>query len=260
MSVEKIAVIDCDSLAYSIFHPNKEYDDEGNPIKVLSPKGNMVFKYREKTEEEILKSADYLFKDIMKKGGFTHYIGFIKGSNSVDYKRKVLPEYKLNRSGEEPKHWKFVKNDLLTRFNVFEANNAEVDDYVNAFRLVHNNSHICAIDSDLLALEGYHYNWRKNYWISIDSEKAELEFWKNVIVGTHNNTKGILGKGIKFFENLVDEDEYGTPFPELILHSFTKHFGEYEGIKQFYQNYICCKTLESIPGIDINNYKPIIYE
>ena len=52
MSVEKIAVIDCDSLAYSIFHPNKEYDDEGNPIKVLSPKGNMVLNIEKKLKKK----------------------------------------------------------------------------------------------------------------------------------------------------------------------------------------------------------------
>jgi 5'-3' exonuclease len=256
----KVAIIDCDSVAFSIFNGNKVLDSEGNPVKVLSEAGNMVFQYTDKTEEELKQSADEVLHSILRKGGFTHYLGFIKGKNTIDFKRKIFPNYKVNRSKEQPKQWEFVKKDLITRFNIFEANGAEVDDYVNVARLNIPNSHICAIDSDLLALEGTHYNWRKNEWLTTLDEDSEYNFWINVITGTHNNTKGIPGKGKVFAKKLIDEDEYGTPLFNLILHEFVKKFGEYEGINQFYQNYICCKTLESIPGVDINDYKPIIYE
>jgi hypothetical protein len=249
---EKIAVIDMDSVCFSIFNGNKVVDSDGKPIKVLSEAGNMVFQYIEKTEQELEESADNIIQDIMRKGEFTHYIGFVKGTKTVDYKRAILSEYKSNRSKESPKFWNFVKSYLIEKHGIYEANGAEVDDYVNVTRLNLPNSHICAIDSDLLSLEGEHYNWRKNTWITSTKEEAHYKLWSSVITGTHNNTKGIPGKGIKFIEKRFQADPIE---PGEVLSCFIEHFGEYEGIKQFYQNYICCKTLEFINGFNINNYK-----
>ncbi len=190
MIKEKIAVIDFDSVAFSIFNGNKVVDSDNKPIKVLSQSGNMVFQYIEKTEQELEESADNIIKDIMRKGEFTHYIGFVKGSKTVDYKRGILPEYKSNRSKESPKFWNFVKTYLIEKHGIYEANGAEVDDYVNVTRLNLPNSHICAIDSDLLSLEGEHYNWRKNIWVTSTKQEADYKLWSSVITGTHNNTKG----------------------------------------------------------------------
>ncbi len=61
----------------------------------------------------------------------------------------------------------------------------------------------------------------------------------------------IPGKGIKYAEKVLST----TNQAQDVLTEFIKHFGEHEGIKQFYQNYICCKTLEFIDGFDISNYK-----
>ena len=116
----KIAVIDFDSVAFSIFNGNKVLDSDGKPVKVLSKAGNMVFQYIEKTEQELEESADNIIQDIMRRGEFTHYIGFVKGTKTVDYKRSVLSEYKSNRSKESPKFWNFVKTYLIEKNKKFD--------------------------------------------------------------------------------------------------------------------------------------------
>jgi hypothetical protein len=169
---QKIAVIDIDSVAYAIGNPNKVLDEQGNPIKVLSDKGNMVFQYVEKTEEELKQSADYVMNDILTKCQATHYIGFIKGKNTITDRLVINPNYKQNRSKDQPKWWQAVKDYLITNWGVIEAHGAEVDDLVNITRLQLPDSFLVAIDGDLLGLEGNHYNWKTNEWITVTKEQA----------------------------------------------------------------------------------------
>ena len=92
--VNKIAVIDFDSVAFSIFNGNKVLDSDGKPVKVLSQSGNMVFQYIEKTEQELEESADNIIKDIMRRGEFTHYIGFVKGTTAALKANTKIPKDK----------------------------------------------------------------------------------------------------------------------------------------------------------------------
>jgi len=264
----KVAIIDCDSVAFSIFNGNKVLDSEGNPVKVLSEAGNMVFQYTDKTEEELKQSADEVLHSILRKGGFTHYLGFIKGVNTIQYKLNVNPLYKQNRNKESPKFWNFVKNYLILKWNIIEVNDIEVDDAVNIARLNIPNSYIVAIDSDLLALEGTHYNWRKNEWCINNKSDFELKFWTDVITGTHNNTKGIPGKGKKYVEKRLKYDplidiEFNEFCRYRVFSDYIKHFGERKGIEEFYSNYICCSILTNHEVFEKRLkelYKPIIYE
>jgi hypothetical protein len=260
----KIAIIDCDSVCFSIFNPNKVLDEYGVPVKIMSEAGNMVYKTIEKTENELISSANEVMNNILTKGEFTHYIGFIKGSNTIKDKLKVNPLYKQNRSREQPKFWKFVKEYLIKEWKVIEVNDIECDDAVNITRLHTPNSHIVAIDGDLLGLQSFdcpHYNWRKNIWITINKDKANYDLWKNIISGTHNNTKGIPGKGEKYAEKVLSK----TNQAQDVLTEYIKYFGEQEGIKEFYSNYICCSTLTNHKEFEYNlknleSHKPILYE
>lgn len=248
----KIAIIDMDSVAFSIGAGNKILignDDLGNPVY---QKENNKLVYIEKTEEELIESADFIMNNILLKSGCTHYIGFIKGKNTIQSKLKYNTDYKQNRNSTSPIWWSFVKEDLIRRFNIFTANDFEVDEFVVSFYKQTPDSFICAIDSDILGTEGIHYNWRKETWVTTTKEEETFNFWSQMITGNHNNVKGIPGKGIKFIQKLIEEDEEGTPFPELILHEYIKHFGEEEGIEEFYKTY---KSLIIRKDLDVNKFK-----
>ena len=252
---DKIAIIDLDSLSFTIGHPNKVLDAFGVPKRT---EDNSKFIYEDKTEEELAQSADYMMNTLLDNGRFTHYIAYIKGKDTIKYKKEIDPTYKADRNKETPKWWNFVKNDLITRWKAVEVNNIEVDDAVNITRLLLPNSHICAIDSDLLGLEGTHFNWRKNEWITTTKAEAEYKFWSDMITGTHNNTKGIPGKGKafvnKFFESFL-------PFKDYDLQTLTAYKWHYKdfntALEEYYKNYKLLKILDKHPDFEksdiINN-------
>jgi hypothetical protein len=250
--MNKIAVIDMDSVAFSIGAGIKieiGIDELGNPIY---QKENNKLVYIDKTEEQLIESADFVMNGILSKSGCTEYIGFIKGKNTIQSKLKYNSDYKQNRPTTSPGWWQFVKEDLIRRYNIFTANNYEVDEFVVSFYKQTPDSFICAIDSDILGTEGTHYNWRKESWVTTTKEEEEFNFWSQMITGNHNNVKGLPGKGVKYVNKLIEDDAEGTPFPELILHEYIKYFTEEIGIDEFYKTY---KSLIIKKDLDISKFK-----
>ncbi len=247
MENERVAIIDGDSPIFFAFHPKKILDENNIPIK---KEGKFV--YEDKTHNEIKQSCDYLLNKLLINSQATHYILFVKGKGNFRY--KYTDSYKANRYGKEPpKFWDFTKQYLIGKWKAVVTQNIESDDAVNICRLNIPNSFICAIDSDLLGLNGLHFNWKKNQWIETSKEEADYKFWSNIICGTHNCTKGIPGKGISFVDKLFTI-KYGTKGEEyhnIVLQAFIDHFGEYEGIKEYFTNYISIKILENYEGFEI---------
>lgn len=186
---KKIAVIDGDSLLYTAFHPNKQLDEFGEPMRTEDGK---KFLYSEKSEDEIMLSCDNLMRMVLENSKATHYLAFIKGKNTIANKLAVDPTYKQDRTKESPIMWGFTKKYFIEKHSAIEVNNIEVDDAVNIARLQIKDSFICAIDSDLLGLEGTHYNWKKGLWNTCTKQEETIKFWRDMITGTHNNTKGEL--------------------------------------------------------------------
>lgn len=248
----KIAVLDCDSMIFSIINGNKVLDASGNPLRT---EDGRRFIYEDKSEDDLISSCKWIMSDVLISSKANEYIGFLKGKDTVKSKRDINPGYKADRkTGALPHGYLFAQDYLVNNYNVFKVDNLEVDDAVNIYRLAVKNSFICAIDSDLLALEGKHFNWRSKEWITTTNEESELRFWINMLKGTHNATKGVPKMGEVKACKIIDDDNQGTPYPQLILNEFIKYFGEYEGINQFYSNYICTKILEKSDNFDVTNY------
>jgi hypothetical protein len=188
-SKTKIAILDIDSMAYSAFHPNKVTGEDGGYLRE-----NNKYVYKEKTEEEIVLSVDWCMNTLLQQSGATHYIGYIKGKGN--YRYSIDPNYKSNRSSEQPKFWELTKSLFIERWKAIEVNGCEVDDFVHiAYRNIE-DSFICAIDNDLCMLETIegrpHWNWRKQEWITTTKEQAEYKFWKDMITGQSGD--GIKGQ------------------------------------------------------------------
>lgn len=251
--MNKIAVIDMDSVAFSIGAGIKieiGVDELGNPIY---QKENNKLVYIDKTEEQLIESADFVMNGILSKSGCTEYIGFIKGKNTIQSKLKYNSDYKQNRPTISPKWWQFVKEDLIKRYNIFTANDYEVDEFVVSFYKQTPDSFICAIDSDILGIEGTHYNWRKEAWITTTKEQEEFNFWSQMITGNHNNVKGLPGKGVKYAEGTKQTaDLINIEFSTIILREYIKYFTEEIGIDEFYKTY---KSLIIKKDLDISKFK-----
>ncbi len=252
----KTAIIDLDSVAFTIGHPNKVLDALTNqPIKE-----DGKFVYYDKTEQELKRSADTVMRGILFNSQATHFIGYLKGEGTTKERKIINPEYKANRSGEAPTWWKFVLNDLHTRWGAHYVNDMEVDDAVRITAKRLPDSFICAIDGDLLGLEGTHFNWRTKEWITKTKAEARYKFWSDMVTGqTGDNIKGIAGKGPKFVTQLFIAGEGQISYTDLVFSAYLDRYGEHEGIKEFYRNYISLFILQEHPDFQIpipTEFKP----
>lgn len=241
--MDRIAVLDMDSIAYAIASPNKipkgddfERDEKGR------------FLYIDKTEDEIIANAELVMKNILKNCLAENYIGFIKGKNTGKYRYAIKSDYKFNRSGEVPSWWDFTYKLLLEKYNIFNVDNYEVDDIVNIFRLKTPNSFIVACDKDLLNLPGVHYNWRNSNWQANTVEEASYYFWKDMITGQNGDgIKGIPKKGEVFAKKYLEE-ENPSEYPYLVYDLYIKSMSN--GISEFSKNYACLKILDLNDEVD----------
>jgi len=244
MSTKKIAIIDLDSVCYTIGHGNKITLPDGS----FKKEGNRLV-YQEKTDSELIDAANKVMSDILRSCGATHYIGYMKGFNTTDSRKAINPNYKAQRSTEPPKWWNFVQNQLHLEWKAVYVDDIEVDDAVNITKLQLSDSFIVAIDKDLLSLPGTHYNWRKGEWTTVASEEAAYRFWSDMIVGQPiDNVKGIPGKGEAFTKKLFEQE---SNYPNATFNAYIKFFGVDSGIKEFYKNYVSLRLLDYAPNFSI---------
>lgn len=246
-----IALIDGDSIIFSALHPQKELDAYGQPIK-----NEGKFVYKDKALQECYDGIDYILNKLLRETKAVSYIGFIQGKNNFRY--KLCDVYKANRKDREPVQWfRETKDYLRGKWGFLSFDGAETDDFIHITKLKLPNSFICCIDSDLLSLEGTHYNWRKLEWITSTKNNEIYNFWASMITGTHNGVKGIPKKGKVFAEKLLVnyESESGIDYNEWcrfkIFNLYISHYGESKGIEEFYKNYKCIKLLEEYEGFEI---------
>ena len=254
MEFKRIAVIDMDSVIFAAFHPKKVLDENGAPTRT---EDNKRFIYEEKNEEEIVESCDYMMNALLSATKATHYIAYVKGSNTATQRTTLNPEYKANRPKESPKWWKFCVDYYVSVWGAIKVDNMEVDDAVNITRLDLHDSFMIAIDGDLLGQKtthNSHYNWKTAKWIDVTQAEADRKFWSEMISGqSSDNVKGLPGKGEAFFNKLV-----GTDYPTMVLKAYIDHFkSEDVGIREYYKVYNTLKTLDKCEGFVIP--EPIEY-
>ena len=232
---EKIALIDADSILYSAFYGKKVSDPiTGEPQKI-----DDKYVIVSKTDEEIQESLDGILYHIFNEGGFTHYILFVKGENTTIDRLIDNPDYKQHRTKEVPEKWEFTKDYVVKRWNANVIDDIEVDDAVRICSKRILNSHIVAIDKDLLWLEGTNFNWRKNEWTEVNKAQEEEYLSKSLIIGdTVDNIKGLPGKGEAFCKkNNI----------KMVNEAFIFYLIEYgigKGVDQFYKNFKSLYILE----------------
>lgn len=242
MTENRIAIIDLDSVCFSIGQGNKVLDESGIPKKDESGK----FIYIEKNDEELYESADFFMTDILSSCKATHYIAYIKGKGN--YRYAIKADYKANRPKSSPTWWKAVKEYLIEKWGAIEVNNIECDDAVNITRKAIKNSFIVAIDQDLLELEGIAFNWRKKEWKETGEEQAHCKLWTDCIAGqSSDGVKALPGKGVRYAEKIFERDA-GVPLPAIVLMEYINIFGEEDGIREFYQTYSVLKIKDKWEG------------
>jgi len=247
----KLAVIDGDSVLFAMGHGVKLLDENGLPIR----EDGKRFVYREKTQTELTQAADYYMNYILTNGNFDNYIIYLKGQNTVSSRKLINPDYKSNRPTQAPSWWEFLKNYIQENWKAVAVDNMEVDDAVNITRLQLPDSFIVAIDGDLLGLEGTHYNWKTQQWVTNTKEQARRKFWSDMICGQKgDNIKGIPGKGEKYVDQLFKKINYNMDleYAELVFSAYLVYYNNVAvALKEYNKTYFSLKILDEKEGFTI---------
>jgi hypothetical protein len=202
----------------------------------------------------IFKQSDSIVSNILIKTKATNYLAFLSPSQS--FRKKEFESYKSNRNNlVRPGHIHLLKEYLINKWGFIKLESLEADDAVNICKNLISDSVICSPDKDVLYLEGTHYNYKKDEWMTTNEIEAARFFWMDMVTGqTGDGVKALPGKGIKFAEKLYEyakKNDYAFSdletipiFRDIIFSEYINHFGEYEGIKEFYKNYKLLKILD----------------
>lgn len=233
---EKIALIDGDSILYTAFYGNKKADEiTGEPMKV-----DGKFVIIPKTEQEIMETLDGILHNLFEEGDFSHYILFIRGENCRKDRMEINPEYKQNRVKEIPREWEFTKQYAIEKWKAEIIDDIEVDDAIRICSKNIKNSHIVAIDKDLLWLEGKNFNWRKNEWTIVGKKEEEYYFSRSLVIGdTVDNVKGIKGKGEAFCNKI----QINT-IPDAFVAYLNEIQPKDKAVEEFFKNFKSLYILE----------------
>ena len=119
---------------------------------------------------------------------------YIGGSDNFRY--KIYPEYKANRTKEKPHYLEACREMLVTQYKATVVNGYETDDALGIAQTKYDgNSRICSLDKDLLQIPGSHYNWVSGVSRLVSPLDGLRAFYKQLILGDKtDNIPGYDGK------------------------------------------------------------------
>lgn len=253
----RIACVDADSLLYKSCAEKIKYDEFGKPI--LDDFGNKI--KIEMTFQESKDIFDDLINNILNKTEATHYIVALTTGKCHRY--EIYPEYKANRKDKEkPKHFHTLKDYCISKYKAIFHNDLEADDicliYSKNFTNKNDYAYLCSLDKDLLNLEGTHFNYDKNEWITVNKNEADYFFTTDLLVGqSGDNIKCVEGIGKVGAEKILKSVDLEDSLM-LVFGAYLKKYGWENGVKEFWKNYQVLKIKDNWPNFKIE--EPIKYE
>ena len=210
---DKIALIDADTIAYTACL-NVEFESEILPQELYTEMewdaiiSNPQYNAEEGVlyeidPEQALAKAEEKIKRIMDKTGCQEIeLHFTGGRDNFRY--KVFPEYKANRTGRAPAGLQQLKEDLAKKYKGTIHTKWEADDMVVYLKEKFPEKYIlCAIDKDVInSIEGTHFNYyesslynKEMKWVEVDRHTSLIWRYLQTLMG--DKTDGIIGlKGI----------------------------------------------------------------
>ena len=150
------------------------------------------------TRRELTKIRDQF-------GSFTPLILFF--SDTVNFRKKILPEYKGHRNRKKPCGYKRVINQLKTEFEVIIMPELEADDAMGVYATKHPGNCIVSPDKDMKQIPGKLYNLDEQFTVSKESGAA----WHLTQCLSGDQTDGyggVPGIGVKRAETLFNKEGY----------------------------------------------------
>lgn len=151
-----------------------------------------------------------------------------KGNFRFDY----FPEYKANRKDvERPKHMEQMKKHLQAKYGALPVDGEEADDRVSWRQMQcleqGIDSCIVSIDKDLDNTPGLHFNYVKQESYYISPEQADLNFYRQLLMGDSvDGIPAIPKLGKKTAETILPE--YSDGMFDIVLRAYKDRGLTYE--------------------------------
>lgn len=131
-------------------------------------------------------------------------------SDKENFRKKVLPTYKLNRAEKrKPVAYAALIKWLQATCVSLRSPNLEADDIIGILATKPNRKSIPIIvsgDKDLLSIPGYHYNFLHDEFFFLTEEEADRHFLTQVLTGDRTDGyDGCPGVGPKTAEKLLGD-------------------------------------------------------
>ena len=140
-----------------------------------------------------------------KFGTFSSMILFF--SDSINFRKKILADYKGHRNRKKPCGYKRVINKLKTEYEVIIMPTLEADDAMGIYATKHTGNIIVSPDKDMKQIPGKLYNFDETF--TINKEQGEAWHLIQAISGDQTDGySGVPGIGVKRAETLFREKGY----------------------------------------------------
>ena len=138
-------------------------------------------------------------------GSFTPLILFF--SDTVNFRKKILPEYKGHRNRKKPCGYKRIINRLKNEFEVIVMPELEADDSMGIYATQHPGNIIVSPDKDMKQIPGQLYNLDEKFTVTKESGAA----WHLIQCLSGDQTDGyggVPGIGVKRATTLFEKEGY----------------------------------------------------
>ena len=188
-------LIDADFIVYKACAAAETEIDWGDDTILVTSKFSDAFSA---TQRELTKLKN-------KFGSFTSMILFF--SDSTNFRKKILPEYKGHRNRKKPCGYKRVINALRKEYKVIIKPTLEADDSMGVYATKYPGNIIVSPDKDMKQIPGKLYNFEETFTITKESGAA-WHLIQSISGDQTDGYGGVPGIGIKRAESLFKEKGY----------------------------------------------------
>ena len=172
-------------------------------------------------------------------------------SDSINFRKKILPEYKGHRNRKKPCGYKRVINALKKEYYVIIKPTLEADDAMGIYSTKNPGNIIASPDKDMRQIPGQLYNFDETFTITPE-EGARWHLIQTCAGDSTDGYSGIPGIGVKRAETLFNKEGYSW---QTVINAFKdKDLTEKDALV----NARLAKIL-TVDDYDFKNKRPILW-
>ncbi len=138
-------------------------------------------------------------------------------SDSKNFRKKIMPEYKGHRNRKKPCGYKRVINELKKEYEVIIKPDLEADDSMGIYATKNPGNIIASPDKDMRQIPGELYNFDETFTITPE-EGAKWHLIQTCAGDSTDGYSGVPGIGVKRAATLFDKEGYSW---QTVVKAFT---------------------------------------